>query len=66
MQVKRWPRLPGEEVNAPSLDTFKVRLDGAQGNLIWLKMSLLMAGGLDQMTLKGPFQPKLFYDSMIL
>ena len=27
---------------------------------------ILIAGRLDQMTFKGPFQPKLFYDSMIL
>jgi len=33
--------------------------------LIWLKMSLLIAWGLDQMAFKCPFQPKLFYDSMI-
>jgi len=29
-------------------------------------MSLLTAGGLGQMTSKGPFQPKPFYDFMIL
>lgn len=62
MQVKRWPRLPSEEVGAPSLGTFQVWLDGAQDNLIWLKMSLILAGGLDQMTLKCPFQPKPFYN----
>jgi len=28
-------------------------------------MSLLIAGGVDYMTSKGPFQPKLFYDSMV-
>jgi len=27
-------------------------------------MSLLIAEGLDWMTFKGPFQPKLFYDAM--
>ncbi|KFW63052.1 hypothetical protein AS28_00433, partial [Pygoscelis adeliae] len=27
--VKHWHRLPGEVVDAPSLATFKVRLDGA-------------------------------------
>ncbi|KFM09505.1 hypothetical protein AS27_09036, partial [Aptenodytes forsteri] len=32
--VKHWPRLPGEVVDAPSLETFKVRLDGALSNLI--------------------------------
>jgi len=42
--VKHWNRLPREVVDAPSLDTFKVRLDGALSNLISLKMSLLIAG----------------------
>ncbi|KFP51647.1 hypothetical protein N323_02060, partial [Cathartes aura] len=32
--VKHWHRLPGEVVDAPSLETFKARLDGALGNLI--------------------------------
>ncbi|KFQ88008.1 hypothetical protein N337_01973, partial [Phoenicopterus ruber ruber] len=32
--VKHWHRLPREVVDAPSLATFKVRLDGALGNLI--------------------------------
>ncbi|KAK4822200.1 hypothetical protein QYF61_011841 [Mycteria americana] len=45
--VKRWHRLPREVVDAPSLEALKVRLDGALSNLIWLKMSLLIAGGLD-------------------
>ncbi|KAK4818241.1 hypothetical protein QYF61_009112 [Mycteria americana] len=45
--VKHWNRLPREVVDAPSLETFQVRLDGALSNLISLKMSLLIAGGLD-------------------
>jgi len=44
--MKHWHRLPREVVDAPSLETFKARLDGALSNLIWLKMSLLTAGGL--------------------
>ncbi|KFV41223.1 hypothetical protein N341_09521, partial [Tyto alba] len=32
--VKHWNRLPGEVVDAPSLQTFKVRLDRALSNLI--------------------------------
>jgi len=44
--VKPWPRLPREVVDAPSLEMLKARLDGALSNLIWLKMSLLRAGGL--------------------
>ena len=46
---------PKEVVDAPSLETFKARLDVALGNLPvagWLK-------------LYGPFQPRPFYDSVI-
>ena len=32
--VKHWHRLPREVVGAPSLETFRVRLDGALSNLI--------------------------------
>ncbi|KFP47089.1 hypothetical protein N323_02566, partial [Cathartes aura] len=32
--VKHWKRLPREVVDAPSLETFKARLDGALSNLI--------------------------------
>jgi len=45
--VRHWPRLPNEVVDAPSLETFKSRLDGAVSNLIWLKKSLPVAGGLE-------------------
>jgi len=58
--VRHWPRLPREVVGAPSLEAFKVRLDRALSNLTQLKMSLLTAGGLDQMALKCRFQPKAF------
>jgi len=44
--VKHWNGSPREVVEAPSLGTFKARLDGALSNLVWLKMSLLTAGGL--------------------
>jgi len=44
--VKHWHGLPREVVEAPSLETFKARLDGALSNLVWLKMSLLTAGEL--------------------
>jgi len=46
MVVKPWHRLPRQLVEAPSLETFQARLDGALSNLVWLKMSLLTAGGL--------------------
>ena len=44
--VKHWNGLPREAVEAPSLETFKPRLDRALSSLVWLKISLLIAGGL--------------------
>jgi len=32
--VKHWNRLPGEVVEALSLQTFRVRLDGALSNVV--------------------------------
>jgi len=32
--VRHWNRLPRDMVDAPSLETFKIRLDQALGNLI--------------------------------
>ncbi|KFP14178.1 hypothetical protein Z169_12623, partial [Egretta garzetta] len=32
--VKQWNRLPGEAADAPSLEVFKARLDGALSNLV--------------------------------
>jgi len=34
--MRYWHRLPREVVEAPSLDTFRVRLDRAQGSLMEL------------------------------
>jgi len=45
--VRHWNRLPRAVVAAPSLEVFKAGLDGALSNLIWWKVSLLMAGGLE-------------------
>ena len=45
--VKHWNGLPREVVDAPSLETFQVRLDRTLSNLMELKMFLLKAGGLD-------------------
>jgi len=45
--MKHWPRLLREAVAAPSLAVLKARLDGALSTLVWWKMSLLMAGGLE-------------------
>ena len=46
--VRHWNRLPREVVDAPSLEVFKARLDGALSNVVWWKMSLPMAGGLER------------------
>jgi len=61
--VKHWHRLPREAVDAPSVAVFKARLDGALSNLVWWKVSLLMAGGLEPDDLKVPSNP---YHSMNL
>jgi len=53
-------------VAAPSLAVLKARLDGALNNLVWWRVSLSMAGGLELGDLYCPFQPKPFHDSMIL
>jgi len=45
--VRPWLRLPREAVAVPSLAVSKARLDGALSTLVWWKMSLLMAGGLE-------------------
>jgi len=45
--VRHWHWLPREAVAAPSLAVFKARLDGALSNLVWWKVSLPMAGGLE-------------------
>ena len=64
--VTHWNRLPKKVVDAPSLEAFKARLDVALGSLVWRLASLHIAGGLKLNDHYGPFQPKPFYDSMIL
>ena len=43
--VRHWNRLPSVAVNAPSLETFKARPDGAVSNLVYRELSLPIAGG---------------------
>lgn len=45
--VKHWNKLSREAAAATSLKTFKVKLDGALGNVMQLKTSLFMAEELD-------------------
>jgi len=52
--VRHWNRLPSEAVDAPSLEAFKDRLDGAFSNLVYREVSLPIAGGLE-LDLNGPF-----------
>ncbi|KAJ7418000.1 hypothetical protein BTVI_30781 [Pitangus sulphuratus] len=44
--VRYWNGLPREVVDAPSLELFKVRLNGALSNWFW-DVSLLMVWGLE-------------------
>ena len=64
--VTHWNRLPKEVVDAPSLEAFKARLDVALGSLVWWLVTLHTAGGLELNDHCGPFQPRPFYDFMIL
>ena len=64
--VTHWNRLPKEVVDAPSLETFKARLDVALDSLVRWLATLHIAGGLKLNDHCGPFQPRPFYDSMIL
>ena len=42
--VRHWNKPPREAVDAPSLEVFKGRLDGALGNLIYWVAALPVAG----------------------
>lgn len=62
--VKYCDMLHSDGVEVASLETFKVILDGTLSIVIWLKMSLLTAGGLKKMTFESPIQLDALYDSM--
>jgi len=60
------PSCPRRLWMPPSLQAFKARLDVALGSLVWWLATLPIAGGLKLHDNCGPFQPRPFYDSMIL
>ena len=64
--MTHWNRLLKEVMDAPSLEAFKARLDVALGSLVWWLATLHIAGELKLDDHCGPFQPRPFYDSMIL
>lgn len=45
--IKHWHRLPREAVDASSLETSTITLDRALRNMIYWKVSFLIAGGLN-------------------
>ena len=53
--VRHRSMLPREVVEAPSLETFELMLDGALSSLTQLWIYLFIAGELEWMTFKGPF-----------
>ncbi|GAB0181562.1 triadin [Grus japonensis] len=55
--VRHWNRLPREVVDAPSLEVFKARLDGALGNLVQWRVSLPAAGVLELGIFEFPSNP---------
>jgi len=55
--VRHWNRLPTEAVDAPSLEAFKARLDGAASSLVWWEASLPIAWGWNLMMWKVPSSP---------
>jgi len=61
--VRHWNRLPRAVVDAPSLETFKVRLDQALGNLMELWCPCSLCGSSTRWPVKVPSNSK---DSMIL
>ena len=54
--VKHWHRFPREVVDAPSLETFKVSLDGALSNLSW-RCPCSLQEGWTRWPLKVPSNP---------
>ena len=52
MRLRQWRWLPREAVDAPSLEVFRDRLDGALGSLMWWVAVLPTAGGCNWMAFR--------------
>ena len=55
--VRCWNRLPREVMDAPSLEVFKARLDGALGHLNCWEVFLPIAGGWNWKVFRVPSNP---------
>jgi len=64
MKHRSW--LPREMVDVPSPETFKVRLDRGLSNLSSGRSLFSLQEEFKELTVKCPFQPQLFHDSMSL
>ena len=64
--LTHWNRLPKEVVDDPALEAFKARLAVTLGSLVCWLVNLHIVGGLKLSDHCGPFQPRPFYDSMIV
>ena len=63
--VRHWNKLPREAVDAPSVEAFKARLDGALGQPHLLVAALPIAKGWNWVGFKVPFNPSysvILYD----
>ena len=57
MVVRHWSRFHREAVDAPTLEAFKARLDGALSNLVEREVSLSIGEGLELEILMVPSNP---------
>lgn len=64
--VRPWNRLHRAVVTAFSLPKLNKHLDNILRHMVWFLGGAMWSQGLDSIILMGPFQLKIFYDSVIL